>query len=686
MPQMIIEVVADSRKLTRGLKEASSATKKFDKELSTAFRGVISGTGIMHSFGRTLAFASGGFIAFHTGTELIKSSIDAAREAVTAQKSLAVQMAAAGENFVKNREQIDKLAESYSKFGFDNDEVVQSLTVLERGTGSINKAMRLQQLTADIARAKNLGLAASAQVVAKVFGGQETALRRAVPGLEKNAHGWDLIREAQQKMRGQAEANTTASEKFAATLHNTEEIIGSALLPVIDRYLSAGARWLQQLNDSGRLQRYAARFATGFANALDSVWRLLRPLIRGFQELAGVLGGFGNTITVLIGAWAGFKAAGIASAIAVSTANVVAAGITEKAWQAALISTGWGIFAVAAGVAASYVITHWEKVKAWFQEFWAFLKFTAVDTLKFIVEPFSHLPGKLGQWARDLKKSLNLKESGFYKQFSEAQEQAAKAGKHTAKAYTDDFDKWWKNWLKQHPITDPTTSVKAKTGGLTANQRAQQRNTWFDNMIGRQLDRVQDLSLKKQLAQLKVIYAEVAARLSITHDATRQLTLRDKLVQILREERSVQGQITDEMKQQNQALKDRADAIKQAVLGRLDEREQRIQNKRAFADAMQQLKLAQQIGGPEGIKQALRNVHDARFAIYRAALESATPRLTRGAHGGQTFSLGNTITINIHGTDSPEAVARKVVAIIQRHGRHTTSQQRGPTSGAAGPH
>jgi hypothetical protein len=89
--------------------------------------------------------------------------------------------------------------------------VIASLTVLERGTGSINKAIALQGLTADLARAKNIDLAAAAGVVAKVFGGQETALRRAVPGLREARARLDLIRLAQAKMAGQAAANTTAT-------------------------------------------------------------------------------------------------------------------------------------------------------------------------------------------------------------------------------------------------------------------------------------------------------------------------------------------------------------------------------------------------------------------------------------------------------------------------------------------
>jgi putative Ca2+/H+ antiporter (TMEM165/GDT1 family) len=227
------------------------------RDVSKATRGALAGSGIFHTFGRSLAFASGGFIAFESVTKFLTDSINAAREAGVAQRSLAAQMKASGESFQVNRAEIEKVSLSYGKFGFQNDEVVASLTVLERGTGKISEAIRLQGLTADIARAKNISLGAAANVVAKVFGRQETALRRAVPGLDKNAHGWDLIAEAQRKMAGQAAANTTVSERFAATLHNTEEIIGSALLPTLNKYLTSLSKWMDDTRNQEKLQRAA---------------------------------------------------------------------------------------------------------------------------------------------------------------------------------------------------------------------------------------------------------------------------------------------------------------------------------------------------------------------------------------------------------------------------------------------
>jgi hypothetical protein len=213
------------------------------------------------------------------------------------------------------------------------------------------------------------------------------------------------------------------------------------------------------------------------------------------------------------------------------------------------------------------------------------------------------------------------------------------------------------------------------------------RNQWFDASIARQLDRVQDLSLRKQLAQLKVIAQEVTARIAGTKDLTRRLNLQDQFVAILRQERDVQSQITDQVKAQTQALKDRADAIKQAVLSRMDARQQAIDNKRQLQDALDALRVAQRIGGPQGIKLARRQVEDARFAIARAGLEAANVRVRNTGGGMQTVSVGNQIVINVHGTDNPEQVARKVVEIIQRRSRHTTTQTRGPAagSGAAAP-
>jgi hypothetical protein len=88
------------------------------------------------------------------------------------------------------------------------------------------------------------------------------------------------------------------------------------------------------------------------------------------------------------------------------------------------------------------------------------------------------------------------------------------------------------------------------------------------------------------------------------------------------------------------------------------------------------LHTARLIGGPTGIRLAQRGVSDARFAILQARLEAAPSTLRAGK-----FALGNIITVNVHGSESPEKVAAQVVAIIQRKSRHNSTQSRGPTAG-----
>jgi len=245
-------------------------------------------------------------------------------------------------------------------------------------------------------------------------------------------------------------------------------------------------------------------------------------------------------------------------------------------------------------------------------------------------------------------------------------------------------NQFWQRWGKKPPGTGGAGAGGGSRGwtwgNLTGAQQAAMRNTWFDNMVARQLDRVQDLGLRKQMARLAAIAAEVRAQIAITKDKTRRLALEDQLLGIYRQQKQVQADITDQIKQANQALKDRADAIKSAILDRLQRQQQNVENKRALQDAREQLRIALQLGGPKGIQAARRALADAKMAALITRAEGARPSLTRG---GQ-FALGNIITINIHGVTDPDKVAKAVIAAMKRRGRHTTNQTRGPTAGVAG--
>jgi hypothetical protein len=310
-----IDVVVDPTLAERGFKRTAVASAHFRRELQGSVRGALSASGAFEHLGRSLAFASGGFVAFASAGEFLRKSVDAARDAGVAQKSLAAQLKASGETFKANKVAIDRAGLSLEKFGFTTEDSAHALTVLERGTGKISQALRLQGVVADLARAKNIGLSDAALIVAKVFGGQETALRRAVPGLEKNAHGLDLIREAGQKLSGQARANTTESQRFSATLHDSEVIIGTALLPTIDHYLESLGKWLDKMNRSGRLQRDVNQAVKTGQQVLAGLEDVVKPLIQAFKLLGDALGGTKNEVELLVGAFVAFKTAKILTGI-----------------------------------------------------------------------------------------------------------------------------------------------------------------------------------------------------------------------------------------------------------------------------------------------------------------------------------------------------------------------------------
>jgi hypothetical protein len=244
---LIVRLVADTSNLERSLKKAGAGLTLFSRRAEGLSK---TGSSAFGGFGKSLAIATGGFVALHEGSKFFEDSIRAATDAAVANRALAAQMKANGEQFAANKDLVDRATLSVAKFGFTSEDATHALTVLDRGTGNISKSVQLLGLTANLARARNIDFAASAGIVAKVFGGQETALRRAVPGLSKTAHGTDLLREAQRKLAGQAAAGTTPQEKFAAALHDTEVNLGTLLLPTVNRYLESLSKFLDRTNKS----------------------------------------------------------------------------------------------------------------------------------------------------------------------------------------------------------------------------------------------------------------------------------------------------------------------------------------------------------------------------------------------------------------------------------------------------
>lgn len=294
---LTVNIIGNDQSLRRAFGRSAKGAAVFNRDLSRITRGALAGSGVFRGLGRSIAFASGGFLAFASAGQFLRTSIDAAKEAQVTQKQLAAQFRASGKDLSAYQGQIDKTANSLSLLsGFQNDEIKAGFTTIFRTTNDVTKALRDTATAADLARAKHLSFAQASLIIAKTEAGNTTLLRRQGFQIAKNAKSEEALAKLRGIVAGQAKAGTTAQERFGAVLHNTEEIIGAGLLPTLNKYLARASTWLTQMNESGKLQKDVANAAKRFGEALSLIVGTIRTVDK-------VTGSFANTLKDLAGVW-----------------------------------------------------------------------------------------------------------------------------------------------------------------------------------------------------------------------------------------------------------------------------------------------------------------------------------------------------------------------------------------------
>jgi len=308
------------------------------REASGLTRGLLSGGGIEHL---GLAALSGGaffgsFVAAHAGRE----AIGAATESLATEKQLAAQYKASGQSLEEYRGQIDKTLDRVSALaGFNKDELTKSYTTVFRAAGDTAKALNDEAIAANLARGRHMDLQAASLLVAKVINGNVGILRRYGIETHKGETATEALAAIQQKYAGQAAAGTTAQEKFTAELHNSEVIIGTALLPAVTHLLTEGAAWLDQMNRSGKLQKdvnAAVHDGAVFFHLLADGAHLVVGAVKIADD---VTGSFKHTVELLIG----LKLASWATGAVASFAKVGASATVAEGEVAALQTSLLGL-------------------------------------------------------------------------------------------------------------------------------------------------------------------------------------------------------------------------------------------------------------------------------------------------------------------------------------------------------
>jgi hypothetical protein len=134
---------------------------------------------------------------------------------------------------------VDAWAQAQARFGVSAADAETGLGRLVELTGSTAKAMKGYTAALEISKATGKDFNAVSLAVGKALDGQTTALARYIGKVKKGTTDAQLLALVNRKFGGQAAANTTEIDRFNATLGNTEEILGQAILPTLNKYLGS---------------------------------------------------------------------------------------------------------------------------------------------------------------------------------------------------------------------------------------------------------------------------------------------------------------------------------------------------------------------------------------------------------------------------------------------------------------
>lgn len=403
--QITIDIVAETKKLTQGINDASSQVES----MNSKFKGLASA-----------ATAAASAFVLKEGISFLKEGIDEAKAAELA-------MNGATSAFGAGSAALQKITADAEKFGkqiaVDNDDIIVLATQLGSRLPSDSKKLsaELVNLGYDVQAFTAGAITAEAftSKLAKAFAdGQLTAkeMTKIVPGLDdatykmaetmskagKNQEALTLLIEAGQKKYGDAaEKNVTASQKFDVALANLKETIGTKILPIV------------------------VKFTDALVLVIDKFASLPGPIQNVILVLTGLIGIGGPFLGFLASAKTAMATLGITTGeytVAQRLANFTIMGFPGL----------WVIAAITAVIAVGVLLyKNWDTVKEYAQKLWdkitdvfdwvrnnwptllAILTGPFGLAIKYVIDHFDEIKDKITEVISWVKNSLTSLPSAF---------------------------------------------------------------------------------------------------------------------------------------------------------------------------------------------------------------------------------------------------------------------------------
>lgn len=206
---------------------------------------------------------------------------------------------------------------------FADDEQRDALAALIPVVGDYDEALYLMGLTMDLARWKQMDLASAAEIVGKVSAGNLGILSRYGIVLDEGADSAAALAQMQSLAAGQAEAfgETTAGQFAAmqASLGDLQERIGTALIPVLVRFLEAVTpiiekvmAWIEENPQLTNTIVVVTGAIGGLMTVLGPVLMALPGIISAAPAVGAALAALTGPVGLVVAAIVGLIAAGVA--------------------------------------------------------------------------------------------------------------------------------------------------------------------------------------------------------------------------------------------------------------------------------------------------------------------------------------------------------------------------------------
>lgn len=226
-PALVVKILGDTSGLNDAMGDATKSTNGFGSALG--------GLPIAQlAVGATAAVAVGAAL-----WEVGKAGANAAAEERAYAKAIEQAGAATGD-WVK---QSDAAIAAGQALAFTDSETMAALQSLTTATGDMTKSTELLTTAQDVARFANVDLATASDAVAKAYAGNDKALAKLIPGMEKGATGMETIGKASAAAAGQAdlfaESGDAAGMMVSDSFGELVEEIGKALLPAFKAIMPA---------------------------------------------------------------------------------------------------------------------------------------------------------------------------------------------------------------------------------------------------------------------------------------------------------------------------------------------------------------------------------------------------------------------------------------------------------------